>query len=440
MRTFLKSESGQSLILMTLSLGVITGFMGMAIDIGFLYREKQNAQIAADAAAVAGALDYLYNGSVSSAQSAGRAAASTDGYTNGTGGTVVTINMPPASGPNTGSGYVEAIVSKPKTLSFLAFLEPGSATVSARAVAGTPQIGNACIWLLASTGTGLYLKGSYDIEATQCGIYVNSSSSNAVSVTGNGGTMNTKFVDVVGNVVPGHQTSPTAITANAAARKSPWGNLNGPSIPGDCGITSSLTEVTSTGGTSGHGNQSTVQATTTNPVVCFTNSVTLDGGVSLTGLSGSGAVYVFEKNVTFQTTGTINIGSATYNSSTGTFSGTSGAVMELQGSSSTITNTSNYELNIYAPTSGSYNGIAILQPSTNSHQLQIDFGATYETFDGYIYAPAATVITQDQGGTGVTASGIVADLMHEDQTTVHIPSYDVANSGTTPNRVISLVE
>ena len=46
-----------------LSMTVLVGFLALAIDVGMLFRAKRNMQIAADAAAIAGALDYKYNGS-----------------------------------------------------------------------------------------------------------------------------------------------------------------------------------------------------------------------------------------------------------------------------------------------------------------------------------------------------------------------------------------
>jgi uncharacterized membrane protein len=60
MKDFLKDESGQSLVLIVLCMTVLTGFLGLAIDVGLLYRTKQNAQIAADAAAVAGTQNLLF--------------------------------------------------------------------------------------------------------------------------------------------------------------------------------------------------------------------------------------------------------------------------------------------------------------------------------------------------------------------------------------------
>jgi len=190
-----------------------------------------------------------------------------------------------------------------------------------------------------------------------------------------------------------------------------------------------------------------VSGSSGNNVVCFTASnVTLNDGVMLPG-AGNGVVYLFEGNVTIATGATVSFGSGNVSPSTGcttncTFSNELGAVMDLAGPTSTLNQNSNSILNMYAPASltSPYDGIAILQPSTNTTELQIQFGSNNEVLDGYIYAPGATVFMQDQGG-GVTASGIVAATLFEDQSTLDIyTNYDKAHSATTLNRILTLVE
>jgi len=101
---------------------------------------------------------------------------------------------------------------------------------------------------------------------------------------------------------------------------------------------------------------------------------------------------------------------------------------------------SNSLLSIYGPTSGSYNGIAIFQPPSNTSTLQVQFGSNNEVLDGYIYAPGGEVYLQDNGG-GVTATGIVANKLYDKASTLTVAySYDKANASTTLNRVLSLVE
>jgi Flp pilus assembly protein TadG len=407
----LKEESGNVLVLAALSMTVLLAFMGLATDVGILFQTRRNVQIAADAAAVAGALDYLYNASTSSAKAAGKAASSANGVTDGTNSAAVTINIPPSFGPNSGnSAYVEALVSRPTSTFFMGMKGQGltgvrSVTVTARAVAGIPTYGQACIWLMATSGTALDLQGKYDIEATDCGVYVNSPSSNALSVTGNSGIMNTMFLDVVGSSTSVHATSPTAPTLNAAPRKSPWGNLKGPteSNGGCTTVDKTTTSVTGTVTGPGLGN-----------AICYQKAVTLNGATL-----GAGT-YMFEKGVTISGTVTVN-----------------GGTLDVYGG--TFNQPSNTLVNITAPTSGTYNGIAIMQPSNNTNNLQVQFGSNNQTLDGYIYSPGAEVYLQDNGG-GIVATGIVAATMFDKASTIRIPSYDKAHPTTTPNRIVTLVE
>src|SRR4051812_3833731 len=107
--------------MVALATTAMVGFLALAVEIGVLFVAKRNVQIAADAAALGAAMDYLYNASVSSAQTAGRADATSNGFTNGVSSVGVTINCPPTSGPNTGGGasFCEALVTQSNTVSLM---------------------------------------------------------------------------------------------------------------------------------------------------------------------------------------------------------------------------------------------------------------------------------------------------------------------------------
>ena len=67
---------------------------------------------------------------------AGKADATSNGFTNGQSNATVAINNPPTSGPNAGkAGYVEAIVTTAEPAYFLQALGFKTISVSARAVA-----------------------------------------------------------------------------------------------------------------------------------------------------------------------------------------------------------------------------------------------------------------------------------------------------------------
>jgi len=164
--------------------------------------------------------------------------------------------------------------------------------------------------------------------------------------------------------------------------------------------------------------------------------VTLGDGVTLPGAT-SGVTYVFQNGVTIATGATVNVGTpATY--SGGTFGTTQGATIDLYGG--TLNQLSNSILNMYAPTAGTYNSIAIMQPTSNpTSPLQVQFGSNNQVLDGIIYAPGTQVYLQDNGG-GVTATGVISDTMFFKSSNLTIPGYSAANLATTPFRIVTLTE
>lgn len=393
-----RNEEGQALVVSALTITSLFGFVAMATDVGLLFRAKRNVQIAADAAATAAAIDAKYG---LSASAAALAAAARNGVTNGVGGATVTVNTPPVYGPNAGSSnYVEVIVNQPNPTFFMKMFNIGSANIEARAVAGLPNPGTGCVYIMnPSSSASLKLQGAFDIQAAGCGVYVNSNSSSAISVTGNGGIVNAAYLETVGGI--SGSTSPTSATTGVTPLNDPFNNLEGPTPTSGCpGNTSSATSVTGTVNNSG--------------VICYTSGVTLNGATLNNG------VYVFENGVTIS--GTVNVNNGTLDIYSGTFNQPSNTV-----------------LNVTAPTSGTYNGLAIMQPASNSNELQVQFGSNNQTMDGMLYAPGAEVYLQDNGG-GVTYTGIIADTMFIKSSSVTISSYNLQHPTTTPLRVVTLVE
>jgi hypothetical protein len=402
-------ESGQTIVLVALSMTVLIGFLALATDVGVLFRARRNLQTAADGAAMAAALDYLYNGSVTSAQAAGQAAATANGVTNGAGGAVVTVGSP-TSGPNTGkTGYFEAIITQPNGTSFMGLIShQNTVTVGSRAVAGTPTASQACIYIASPTGSDvLKFQGNTTVTAPGCGIYVNSNDPGALKVTGNSTKVTASYFNLTQPSYSGKNTPPTNPTANTPPMSDPLGNITGPTPPGGCTSTDTANSVS--------GNYNASGGLTS--IVCFPNAVKLTNGTTL----GPG-LYVFQNGVTIPTGATVTV---------------NGGTLDLYGG--TLNQASNSVLNRIAPTSGTYIGIAILQPATNTTQLQVQFGSNNEKLDGIIYAPGAEVFLQDNGG-GVTASGVVAGTMFIKSSTLNIPSYSGTHPTTTPFRTVTLVE
>jgi hypothetical protein len=195
-------------MLVALSLVIVVGMVGLAMDAGQLYVTKQKAQAAADAAAQAGVMD-MYNGTsvpAGNCPTTGGSAACVYARLNGFGGSVsdtVTIDFPDSgaapgvtlSGSDT-PNLIRAVVQRTVNTTFMRVLPlaPTTVNVSATAIAAISVTPSPIpILVLHPTLSGSFSKnGSNTI--TICGgparaIQVNSSSTTSISISGNSGTI-----------------------------------------------------------------------------------------------------------------------------------------------------------------------------------------------------------------------------------------------------------
>jgi hypothetical protein len=418
---------------------ILVGFTALGVDVGMLFHAKRNVQIAADAAATAAAVDYLYKGSTTSAQAAGKAASTQNGITDGSGGASVTINTPPVYGPNAGaSGVFEAIVTDPNPTIFMsgfsALFNQGasslsSVTVAARAVAGVIP-GTTCLYLTNASGAAFSSQGNATINASGCGIYVNSSSNDAMSTNGNSVSITAGYVNVAGGTESSHTPSGTPIAFNAGAISNPLNSVPNPT----CTTTVSITSIT--GSTS-------VDTPGMNNAICFSNTVNVSGSATLTGPG----VFVFQNGINIPTGATLATSNATVDISGGFFN-----------------QASNSQLNLSADgnLSDTYNGIALMVPASNtnypsnpqhtSNELQVQFGSNNSSLMGIIYAPVAELFLKDNGGASSISCNaasstnqqicttIIAGSLDLGPSTLNIANYNSANPTTSPLRTVALVE
>src|ERR1700690_103388 len=161
-------EAGQSLVLVALALVVLLGFLGLAIDFGYYRFLRRQLQTAADAAALAGAMDITYG----DYSVAGKAASAENGFTDGTPGITVAMSNPPASGvfnSGTAKNYVEAVVTDTNVPTFFSKIFGGTAPIlSATAVA---EGGLNCIYGLDQSGGALSLV--FTVVNSACGVVDN---------------------------------------------------------------------------------------------------------------------------------------------------------------------------------------------------------------------------------------------------------------------------
>lgn len=182
---FYRDSSGAVLIYTGLIVAILLGFGGLAVDAGMWYATKRSVQAAADAAAIAGALEVARGSTDATVEIKAKADAEQNGHSVASGATI-DINNPPESGPSAGvNGAVEAIVEQPMPgfLSSVIFGEP--VTVAARAVARS-FLAESCVYVLdPSEDSALHIPGTANVNM-DCGAQVNSDSPTAVDQDGSG--------------------------------------------------------------------------------------------------------------------------------------------------------------------------------------------------------------------------------------------------------------
>jgi hypothetical protein len=233
-------ERGAVVVTVALSLAVLVGFAGLALDVGLLYSQRRAIQTAADGGALEGA-QAVFRGdlatTVENVPQIARRGAAANGFTHGVGGVSVTVHQPPTSGPYAGgAAFVEVIVDKPSPSYLMRVLGFKSTPVSARAVAGAAAASPICIHALAPTGRGLRSTSSSQINAN-CGVVVNSSSSDALTLESSA-IVNASNIDVTGRISKssGSKVTPDPDTGVPArpdplATLPPPSNANAPCLP-----------------------------------------------------------------------------------------------------------------------------------------------------------------------------------------------------------------
>jgi len=437
-----KGESGQTAVVMVLSFTVLAGALGLAIDTGLLFVAKRNVQIAADAAAVAGALDYKYNGSVSTAQSNGRTASTANGITNGTNGASVTINVPPVSGPYAGqSGFVEAIVSEPASTYFFRMLKFSSVTVTGRAVAGSGSVAG-CVWALAKSGTDVSVTGSGSFTASNCTLYDDSSSSNALTLTGSG-SITAQNIAIVGSYKDTGSGSihPNPPTTGIAPAADPLANIPTPTYStGTCSSNCTKSFSGSSNNSIGPGTYNSISNTGSGTLTLTPGNYIINGNLSNTGsgnlVLGAGS-YTITGNFNTSGSGALTLGAGTYAvlgnlGLTGSGSLTGIGVTFYTKGSSTVTGSGSMDLE--APTSGTYNGVMFFQDRSDSSAMSLT-GSGGAKFKGIVYAAAAPVTLTGSGSWNINADFITDSITLTGSGTISDTSYQSINASSVLSRM-----
>ena len=370
LRRFLKSKRGNIAIITALAAPALIGFCGLGADAGYWYYRQRGLQSAADIAAYNGTVVLQNSGNLSAITTASTTGATTNGWatTQGT----ITVNNPPTSGPNQNTHSVEVLLTENEPRYFTAIFSSDTVPVSVRAVATYTQTQSACMVGLNKTKANtVQFWGNAYADFTACNIVSDSSSNSAFSVGGSA-NVTAPCVDTVGGSYVSATltlTSCSSVTTKAPYVYDPYASLPVPPT-GSC----------------------------TTPSGSTLNPGTYCGGLSLSGtLTLNPGVYVVSG-------GDLKINANADITGVGvTFYLTNGATLQING---------NAKLNITAPTSGNYSGVAFYGDRTQLTAKNTINGNAASNITGAIYFPSQEVdfLGNFSGAGGCTQ--VVADTIY----------------------------
>ena len=228
----MRDDRGQVVVLIAAALATLILGVGVAVDTGTLYVARRSAQIAADAAAWAGAVVLYSGGSAAAAEAAAILDASRNGYVIG----AADVDVPPTGGPVAGdASFVEVRISQPVETAFFRGPAGGLSMVSVRAVAGATRSGSGeAVLALRSTSTAdtLQLLNDARLAVTGSGVHVNSTNASSINIAS--GTITAPYTRTRGGVAPGDagKITPAATVSYPTLVADPFASLPGPSTGG----------------------------------------------------------------------------------------------------------------------------------------------------------------------------------------------------------------
>jgi len=371
-------RSANVMLMAGLSLPILIGMAGLAVEGGGWYQTKRSMQNAADAAALAAATN-----ATSSYASEAKAVTSQYGFTDGSDSVTVTATNA-ATCPDGAAGCYQVTISKsvPLTLSRLVGFE-GSGVQNSRQVISLTSAAVAkrittpreyCILALQSVGTALTSNGAPFADLNGCNVMSNA------DATCNGSDLDAAYGDAAGtnNGCGDVQNSNMPVVPDPYSAKASNIPSNTCSSYPQANVANNDKTVSSLGSATGISGS---YSTTGNWNIC--GDLVLTGDVTLTGSSVVINIY----NGDLLTNGyTIRTGTGA--AATIVFTGTSGSYTHRPWTQGAI--------DIKAPSSGAWSGVALYQDPSLTQGVDIDYaGNNPKTpvwdISGLVYMPKANV-------------------------------------------------
>lgn len=389
-----RSARGQVLPITALLLMVIMGVGALALNVGNLTVTQTSEQKAVDASALAAAFAIHKGDSMDEAQAIANMVASQNELS---ANPTVIFNNAEGQPATSASTVVSVTVKASESKSPIAGYFLNTSGKSNVAVAATASVGGSgvpicgmCV-LNNSSNPGIELIGDSSITVVTGGIAVDSTSDQALTTQG-AATLNANGpINIVGGVqLSGGSTISPAPTTGAAALPNPLQAVPAPVVSGSMqtvpanfngsinpGVYSSISE----------GNNSVL---TLNPGIYV-----IEGSLSLSGtatLNASSGVMLYFTCPGYSTTNT----EPCNGTSSGNISIGSGTTFDLT-----------------APSSGNYQGIALMVDPNDPNQIDVSGNATID-LNGTIYAPDSELYVTGNGNTAQLNSVIIVNTVYTD--------------------------
>jgi len=438
----LGSKKGQSLLIITIALIPMFGIVGLVTDLGYMHYLKKSAQNAADAAAMAGILQYQWGLGGSAAacgvsgvvcQNAISCSPAPANYLNSaclyatqngfsaSGNQNVTVaagtgTPPTASGVNSLGYWVTVRVTQTVPPLFMAAMGFSNGLVAARATAATTPARD-CIWVMDPSDPGTLSMNGTTTLSSGCGVFVDSN--NATALTGVGGaSLTASEIDIVGGFSWHGPLSPDPPTTGLQPRPDPLAYLVEPSTTG-VPIRSA--------------SQDTINSDTALQPGIYEGGIWVKKGTATlsagTYIIEGGGVGTQNANSAIQGSGVTIYNTCSNPGSCGT--GSNYAPFSLSGSSTVA---------LSAPTSGTYTGILIMEDRSIPVNTYYDTlgGGSSAQYTGIIYSPRSNMSMY--GNASATAyTTIVAYTLSMVGTTYFNDNYSSLTGGN-PLKMTAMVE
>jgi hypothetical protein len=351
LRQFLRSREGNIAIISGFMLPVLVGFCGLATESAFWYYRHREMQGAADTAAFGGAVVLRRGGSASAVEAAVTASAVSNGWQQAIG--TIDVNTPPTSGAYQNNLSVEVLLTENEPRYFTkVFYGSSPMTISVRAIGTYASAGPACFLALHPNAShAMEFWGNATANFQSCNVVSNSTNAAGFAV---GGSANVSVpcaqsaggASVTANLV---LTQCMSVMQNAEPTPDPYVNLAEPDMSGPC----------------------------VTPIAGVWPAGKHCGGVTVSGNA------TFAPGIHVITGGDFKLNASANVTGAGVmFFLNNGAHLDFNG---------NAHMNISAPTSGTYSGIAIFGDRDSAYANNTLNGNGTSVLTGAIYMPSQHV-------------------------------------------------